>query len=86
MRPEQEPVDNKDANVRDNKEIEKKMKMKMLTMFELSILRCCSSNRKQKVQRCFEVNGFGGVNFLENPCRHLDMDENIENGLKWRKI
>jgi hypothetical protein len=80
MTPEQEPVESKDAYVRDTKEIENKMKM--LSMFELSILRCCSSNRDQKVQRCFEVNGFGGVNFLTNPCRYLDMDKIIENNVE----
>jgi hypothetical protein len=56
-------------------EKEKKQKMKMLSKIEVSILKCCSSSRDQKVHRCFEMNGVGEVNFLKNPCRYLDMDQ-----------
>ena len=73
MRAEQEAVDIKDGNVRESMEIENKMKRKMLSKFELCILRCCSSNRDTKVGRCFEVNGFGGINFLRRPCQLLQV-------------
>ena len=71
--PEKEPVDIKNENVRESMEIENKMKRKMLSKFELCILRCCSSNRDTKVGRCFEVNGFGGIHFLRRPCQLLQV-------------
>ena len=57
----------------------RKMKRKMLSKLELTLVRCCSSNMDRDVHRCFEVNGFGGINFLKEPCEHLD------NVLKKRK-
>merc|ERR1712131_423190 len=39
-----------------------------LSTFELSVVRCCSSNTDDNFGRCFEVNGFGGVNFAVKPC------------------
>ena len=50
----------------------RKMKRKMLSKLELTLVRCCSSNMDRDVHRCFEVNGFGGINFLKEPCQHLD--------------
>ena len=42
-----------------------------LSTFELSVVRCCSSNTDDNFGRCFEVNGFGGVNFAVKPCQYL---------------
>merc|ERR1711915_390274 len=42
-----------------------------LSNFELSIVRCCSSDTDNSFDRCFEVNGFGGVNFVVEPCQYL---------------
>ena len=50
---------------------EKRIKTKM-SKFEITLVRCCSSNRDRNVERCFEVNGFGGIHFLKMPCKHLD--------------
>ena len=44
---------------------------KVLSQFELSIVRCCSVPGDTDVARCFELNGFGGVNFLVSPCNLL---------------
>ena len=50
---------------------EKRIQTKM-SKFEITLVRCCSSNRDRNVERCFEVNGFGGIHFLKMPCKHLD--------------
>ena len=42
-----------------------------LSKFELSVVRCCSSDTDNSFDRCFEVNGFGGVNFAVEPCQYL---------------
>ena len=59
-------------NFIDEQRIEKEQK-KMLSKFELSIVRCCSSILETKVGRCFEVNGFGGIHFLIRPCQLLEV-------------
>jgi hypothetical protein len=59
-------------NLIDEKRIEKEQK-KMMTQFELSIVRCCSSILDTKVGRCFEVNGFGGIHFIIRPCQLLEV-------------
>ena len=51
---------------------ERRIKKKKLSKFELTLVRCCSSSVDREVGRCFEVNGFGGINFLKEPCEHLD--------------
>merc|ERR1739838_77522 len=58
---------------------ETQMRKKMLSRFELTLVRCCSSSVDREVGRCFEVNGFGGINFLKTPCEHL---ENVLEKLK----
>ena len=66
--------------VRDGKELidpkkreeDEKKKDMILTRFELSILRCCSSSTDTHHGRCFEVNGVGGINFSINPCQYLN--------------
>ena len=35
--------------------------------------------KNQKGNRCLEVNGFGGVNFLKSPCIYLDMNKTMDN-------
>ena len=45
----------------------------------MTLVRCCSSSVDKEVDRCFEVNGFGGINFLKSPCEHL---ENVLGKLK----
>lgn len=44
-----------------------------LSKIELSVVRCCSSTQDtyQEVARCFELNGFGGMNFSPNICVFL---------------
>merc|ERR1711915_1133829 len=54
-----------------SEEDEKKKDM-ILTRFELSILRCCSSSMDTHYGRCFEVNGVGGINFSISPCQYLN--------------
>jgi len=77
--PEQAVVENKVPTEREYKIKGMKLARRILTDFELSVIRCCSSNIVQNVNRCFEVNGFGGVNFLVNPCGYLNSDENKKN-------
>ena len=48
------------------------VKKKKLSKYELTLLRCCSNKMDTQVGRCFEVNGFGGINFLTSPCEYLD--------------
>merc|ERR1711893_186628 len=46
-----------------------------ISSFETAILRCCGSvedNTGYSIPRCFELNGYGGVNFAKNICKHLD--------------
>jgi len=45
----------------------------VLSKLELSLIRCCSSrkDRISEVARCFEVNGFGGINFSPSLCSFL---------------
>ena len=76
---EQAVVENKVPIEREYKIKGMKLARRILTDFELSVIRCCSSNIVQNVNRCFEVNGFGGVNFLVNPCGYLNSDENMKN-------
>ena len=57
----------------------KQIKKKKLSKFELTLVRCCSSSVDREVGRCFEVNGFGGINFIRTPCEHL---ENVLRKLK----
>ena len=79
---EEEIVVTKNANdsKRETNEEGNKPKRKMFSNFELAILRCCPANKDRKVERCFEVNGFGGINFLKKPCRFVDMDQTIGRG------
>jgi len=77
--PEQAVVENKVPTEREYKIKGMKLARRILTDFELSVIRCCSSNIVQNVNRCFEVNGFGGVHFLVNPCKYLNSDENKKN-------
>merc|ERR1712013_848502 len=46
----------------------------MLSKLEISLVRCCSSvlDTFQEVARCFEVNGFGGINFSRKLCTHVN--------------
>merc|ERR1712228_465043 len=37
----------------------------------IAILRCCSSVTDTQNERCFEINGFGGIRFAEKPCAYL---------------
>merc|ERR1711915_899161 len=37
----------------------------------IAILRCCSSVTDTHNERCFEINGFGGIRFAEKPCAYL---------------
>eukprot|EP00092_Neocalanus_flemingeri_P001308 GFUD01001396.1.p1 GENE.GFUD01001396.1~~GFUD01001396.1.p1 ORF type:complete len:196 (+),score=55.38 GFUD01001396.1:295-882(+) len=57
---------------RSNTENDIVRKVHKLTKFELTIVRCCASNMDTKVERCFEVNGFGGSHFIKKPCEHLE--------------
>merc|ERR1712066_1120641 len=53
-----------------------------LTKLEISLIRCCSSrkDRISEVVRCFEVNGFGGINFSPRLCLFLtDAAEKLGN-------
>eukprot|EP00092_Neocalanus_flemingeri_P072802 GFUD01089683.1.p1 GENE.GFUD01089683.1~~GFUD01089683.1.p1 ORF type:complete len:128 (-),score=21.65 GFUD01089683.1:121-504(-) len=59
------------AKIKVSKLVVKKRKLKMLTKFELTITRCCSSDIDRRVDRCFEVNGFGGIQFIKRPCEYL---------------
>merc|ERR1711915_1114280 len=43
----------------------------ILSNFEISLIRCCSTFNDAFFGRCFEINGFGGLNFAVNPCRYL---------------
>merc|ERR1711868_230437 len=43
-----------------------------ISSFETAILRCCGSIEDNTGYRCFELNGYGGVNFAKNICKHLD--------------
>ena len=67
---EEKLIDNN--SLLDEQRIEKKQK-KLMTKFELSIVRCCSSILDTEVGRCFEVNGFGGIHFLIRPCQLLQV-------------
>merc|ERR1711970_253146 len=54
----------------------------VLSKLELSLIRCCSSrkDRISEVARCFEVNGFGGINFSPSLCSFLtDAAEKLGN-------
>merc|ERR1712215_353421 len=60
------------------KDIEKEIKIKnkknkIFSKYEKTIIKCCSSSEDTSVERCFEVNGFGGINFLKKPCKPLEM-------------
>jgi hypothetical protein len=79
----QETKDKTDNNVIADEEVknqirikleisERQLKRKMLSKFELSVARCCSSSLDMNVDRCFEVNGFGGIHFLKMPCELLE--------------
>ena len=46
---------------------------KLLSQFELAIVRCCSSTSDRNLDRCFELNGFGAIGFSMRPCQFLDM-------------
>ena len=47
---------------------------RVMSRLELSLVRCCSSvlDTFHEVARCFEVNGFGGINFSRRLCTLLD--------------
>merc|ERR1711970_1460161 len=62
--------------------IEKSTEANVLSKLELSLIRCCSSrkDRISEVARCFEVNGFGGINFSPSLCSFLtDAAEKLGN-------
>merc|ERR1711915_965434 len=42
-----------------------------LSKLGIAILRCCSSVTDTHNERCFEINGFGGIRFAEKPCAYL---------------
>ena len=42
-----------------------------LTNLGIAILRCCTSLTDTHNERCFEINGFGGIRFAEEPCAYL---------------
>merc|ERR1711872_384892 len=42
-----------------------------LTSLGIAILRCCTSSTDPHIERCFEINGFGGIRFAEEPCSYL---------------
>ena len=42
-----------------------------LSKLGIAILRCCSSVADTHNERCFEINGFGGIRFAEEPCAYL---------------
>ena len=79
IRIEQADVDNEIAIEREYRIKVMKLARRILPDFEISVIRCCSSHIDQNVNRCFEVNGFGGVNFVVNPCKYLNSDENKKN-------
>ena len=47
--------------------------LQALSKLEISLVRCCSSTQDtyQEVARCFELNGFGGINFSPKICVFL---------------
>ena len=64
-----------DSNVaEDVMELNKSKSKVMLSKLEISLVRCCSSvlDTFQEVARCFEVNGFGGINFSRKLCTHVN--------------
>ena len=64
-----------DSNVaEDVMELNKSKSKVMLSKLEISLVRCCSSvlDTFQEVARCFEVNGFGGINFSQKLCTHVN--------------
>merc|ERR1712061_805065 len=63
---------NKETNLKEDMMRNQEIKMN-LSQLELSLVRCCSStlDKNVEVARCFEVNGFGGVNFSQRLCTFL---------------
>merc|ERR1712243_202768 len=55
-------------------ELNKSESKVLLSKLEISLVRCCSSvlDTFQEVARCFEVNGFGGINFSQKLCTHVN--------------